>query len=404
MNNLILALFKKLYHLLRIKYHTIYYNLCARKKKQIHRKRIQQALKFNKRKKTVINKIGFYILCENHLAHLLPIVKHLPKEAFDIITQDLEAPPDYLKLSELPVRCSADILINSESYIVVVSLYMVEPWWFIEASVPKNYNKSALGTLYFKHIAETNVRMVYSLGAMTWNVSNVMKHYDSLFVYGPHEEEMYKKHFGDNMKIYQVGYPKFDDFFNNNLPKIECEKKLNKNLKTILWLPTKNLLSSIPKYSDTMKRLSSKYNVILKPHPQENSQFLKSINHSNIILSEHHDSAPFYKLADFVFCDYGGSAFGAIYCDKPVVFLSPDNPEKDLINYLTTSPEVFLRNYFLTLNNESENEIVSCLEDKNYWLSDSNIRAKLREQFFLKNFGNSGKTAAIQLKKFLRSQ
>jgi CDP-glycerol glycerophosphotransferase (TagB/SpsB family) len=246
--------------------------------------------------------------------------------------------------------------------------------------------------------------MVYSLGAMTWNVSNVMKHYDTLFVYGPHEEELYRKHFGDNMKIHQVGYPKFDDFFNNNLPKLECEKKLNKNLKTILWLPTKNLLSSIPKYSEMMKRLSSKYNVILKPHPQENPQFLELINHSNIILSEHHDSAPFYKLADFVFCDYGGSAFGAIYCDKPVVFLSPDNPEKDSINYSATSPEVFLRNYFLTLTNESENEIVSCLEDKNYWLSDSNIRAKLREQFFLNNFGNSGKTAAMQLKKLLRTQ
>lgn len=356
--------------------------------------KIRKVLKNRSKKPTIINKIGFYIYIENHLSHLLPIIKHLPQGSVEFITPETNGIPKYFDRTDIPVHSSLDLLADSKKFKCVVSLFMVAPSWF--QSLENHFidgNKN-LGSHYFKRLAEKNVRMVYSLGALPWNTSNVMKSFDCLLVYGPHEEKLYENQFDNKMEVHQVGYPKFDDFFSNELPKLDCEEKLNNNFKTILWLPTKNLLSSIPKYSNTMIELSKNYNVILKPHPQENLEFLKEIKNSNIILCNYHDSAPFYKLADFVFCDYGGSSFGALYCNKPIVFLSPDNPEKDLTNYSHCSPEIELRKYFLTLTDEAPKKILLLLQDSKFWLNDCKNRAALREKFFLNNYGESGRTAA----------
>ena len=357
-------------------------------------KKIRKVIESRSQKPKIINKIGFYVYHENHLAHLLPIIKHLPQDSVEFITPKINEIPKYFDRTDIPVRSSLDLLAVSKKYKCVVSLFMLPPTWFQPRANDDTEDNKNLGSHYFERLAEKNVRMVYSLGALPWNISHVMEFYDYLFVYGPYEEKIYQNQFGNRMQVYQIGYPKFDSFFSNEPMKLDFEGKLNENFQTILWLPTKEHLSSISKYSNTMMDLSKYYNVILKPHPQENPDFLKRIKNSKIILVNHHDSAPFYRLADFVFCDYGGSCFGALYCDKPIIFLSPDNPDKDLKNYSPNSPEVLLRNESLVITDENSYEISLLLQDPNLWREDCKKREDLRAKFFLGNYGKSGKRAA----------
>ena len=140
--------------------------------------------------------------------------------------------------------------------------------------------------------------------------------------------------------------------------------------------------------------------MVLKPHPQEDAEVLKKVKASPIILSQFPDSAPFFKLADFVFCDYGGSAFGALYTDKPVIFLSPDKPEQD-DNYSPDSPEVELRESFPTLDKCSTSELRKKLNDDSFWITQKEMREEMRNKYFKVNYGYAGKTAARLLQDYL---
>jgi len=343
-------------------------------------------------------RIGFYLYAENHWAHLEPIIKHLPEGLVEIVTPETRDVPKFVDTRKYKFSKSIDILASGKKYRCMVSLYMMPPdWWKNNVEKKTNELNDPSGG-YFKSLAKHNVRMVYSLGALPWNTSGVMKGYDSIFVYGPHEENIYREKFGNTINIHQVGYPKFDFHFTGISNQTYLEKKLLPDRKTILWLPTKGKLSSIEKYADIMIELCTSYNVILKPHPQEDLEILKKIDSTAVILSKSYDSAPYYKLADFVFCDYGGSAFGALYVDKPIIFLSPDNPERDSRNYSSESPEVELRSHFLTFDKCTTIEITRKLNDQAFWNGQKGIRETLRKKYFKCNYGSAGKQAADFLK------
>ena len=165
-------------------------------------------------------------------------------------------------------------------------------------------------------------------------------------------------------------------------------------MQTIVWLPTKGALSSIPKYWKTISELCDNYNIILKPHPQEDSSILEKLQGSGIIVVQDSDSASYYKVADFVLCDYGGSAFGALYTDRQFIFLSPDNPEQDKKNYCIESPEVELRKYFSTIEEPDAVYLRELLANTKHWEQDKAIRKEKFLDFFVPNCGKSGKCAA----------
>ena len=341
----------------------------------------------------IIPQIGFYLYGKNHLDHLEPIFRHLPKNDFEIVVSGDHQIPEYLLELDYKVRTDLKVLLEGEKYKVLVSLYMIPPQW-VQESFPNNHESHEIAAFFFKRLANQNTRMVYSLGALPWNTSKVMAHYDQILVYGKYEECLYKKAFGNKIKVSRVGYPKFDDYFNLPTSKISCFNLLNPKLQTIVWLPTKGPLSSIPKYWKTISELCDNYNIVLKPHPQEDSSILEELQESEIIVVQDSDSASYYKIADFVFCDYGGSAFGALYTDRPLLFLSPDNPDQDKINYCLESPEVELRKYFLTVDKPDSNYLKEMLANKKHWKLDEAVRKKKFLEFFEPNCGNSGKIAS----------
>ena len=387
---------KNRYFHLRDIYFTFEFHLKERKRRCAVQKVSQRIVGKNREQKS-LNKIGFYIYSKNHLAHLEPIFRHLPKNHFEIVVSGSLPIPDYLCDKDYKVTTDLKILSAGKKFKTLVSLYMTAPPWALNIFSKGQDNQTASNS-FFKALADENLRMVYSLGALPWNTSEVMAHYDSMFVYGNYEEQLYSKAFDNKISVFKVGYPKFDDYFNLPDRELSCKNLIKQELKTILWLPTKGQLSSLPKYWRAIARLCKDYNVILKPHPQEDHSLLEDIEATGIILVRDSDSASYYKIADFVFCDYGGSAFGALYTNTPFLFLSPDNPEQDTKNFCQESPEVGLREDFTTIQEPDHEYIKELLTNNSLWKLDAKKRKAKSKKFFEPNFGKAGEFAAMLLK------
>ena len=68
-------------------------------------------------------------LWKNHLAHLQPIFRHLPKDDFEIVVSGDHPIPEYLLNVDYKVKTDLKVLSTGEKYKVLVSLYMISPQW-----------------------------------------------------------------------------------------------------------------------------------------------------------------------------------------------------------------------------------------------------------------------------------
>ena len=196
---------------------------------------------------------------------------------------------------------------------------------------------------------------------------------------------MCKKFFGGKLPfdVFYLGSPRF-------------EKKLqiavgNKNhKKTILWLPSHNKTTSCCKtYLNIINSLAhNSYNVILKPHHwcyRENKHLDQILSkYKNILVKKDCSITQLIPLADYVFCDYGGSVFSAIYYDKNVAFLNTKN-QKYLMRpwpFGIDSPEIKLREEIINFNEDEGDKILAALKDDKIWEAQKRIRADIKKRFF----------------------
>ena len=94
------------------------------------------------------------------------------------------------------------------------------------------------------------------------------------------------------------------------------------------------------------------------------------------------DSASLMPLADFVFCDYGGSPFTAIYYDKNVLLLN-SRWRNWIQRVLGKSPEVLIRNEIVNFNaTDSYEYFLRILNDDEMWKQQKHIRQRYREKYF----------------------
>jgi len=132
-----------------------------------------------------------------------------------------------------------------------------------------------------------------------------------------------------------VGNPRYDlwhEIYFHEKANKKYEKLLNKDKKTLLYMPTWGELSSVDIFLDAILELSDRYNVLLKLH--HNTDILEK-NRVDIKKDDNihyfgatDDALDLLSISDIVISDYSGAIFDAIYCDKPVILL--DLPEKQL--------------------------------------------------------------------------
>jgi CDP-glycerol glycerophosphotransferase (TagB/SpsB family) len=198
----------------------------------------------------------------------------------------------------------------------------------------------------------------------------------------------------------QVGYPRFDHYFWGEIEinRISQELDLDPAKETILWLPTWSKLSTIDEFVDKIASLKDRYNLVVKLHPLTSTQEperVKIVEEAGIKLAPgiNRDNVELFAVADYVICDYGGSAFGAIYLDKKLLLLNVKEPESDTLTG-SESLDIQIRKHFPNVNPGDKSNLLDLLRNEGLWEKQASKRREIKEYVFSPYQGTASETAA----------
>ena len=245
-------------------------------------------------RRSTIGRPAFLVHTAELANHFGPIWDALGDRDFDILLDgdtQLRARPERAK-----IRTINEVLEAGERYDVLVSNHVLRMPTELER---RPYEKS--GQPYKKAIinllAETNLRMMYAAGKTGWNMSDWNSFYDGVLCFGPHHAQAFSSKFG--LPTRQIGYPRFDKFFNTPIdkPKLCASLNCDPAKPTVVWLPTWKALSSVDHFNDEVAALKQNFNVVVKVHPlmpkaePERLERLQSLGF-NALISDATESAP----------------------------------------------------------------------------------------------------------------
>lgn len=345
-----------------------------------------------------LDRIGFLIHNPEMFNHYHAVWQHLPAGSLEIAVtgktqQDIDTVIAASERRNLPWRDARELLARKERYNTLVS------------SFPQHYLRGADSPYLPKSIGRCNLRFMYANGKAGWNFQPWNQQYDSILCFGPYQAEHLE--FCRNTLKVQMGYPRFDRFFNQPLDRIASltALKLDPSRKTVVWLPTWSTLSSIELFAVAIARLQTHYNVIVKPHPitlTDEPARMRELERFNCVIREHIDNVELFQLADFLLCDYGGSAFGGIYTDRNVLLLDLPNAESDPLMGEDSS-DIWLRKYMPHLTAQQAGRLEEMLDDEALWTAQRSVRASLSQYYFAPFYGYAGQVAALAIANAARS-
>ncbi len=335
--------------------------------------------------------IGFLVHTAELFVHFGPVWEKLGLDAFQIVVAG--SPFENRRIIELATNNSVsyvlvnDVISSGYRYPVMVSNHLVT-----------EYAGKPLVTI----IGIRQIRFMYALGKGRHNFADWNKRYDIILCFGPYQVE--KLRFCESTIKIQMGYPRYDKYFSMKIDKDALLKSLgcDPDKETILWLPTWVDLSSIDLYADQLSKLSDDYNVIAKTHPLSLEAEPHKIERLNkmpftSVISDVFDNAYLYKVSDYIFCDYGGPLFGALYLDKNLLLLNIPNPEDDELSG-NESPDILVRKEIANITPDDVCNLTEMLKDKTLWDEQAAVRRNLRETFFAPHYGFSSEVAALAIK------
>jgi CDP-glycerol glycerophosphotransferase (TagB/SpsB family) len=260
---------------------------------------------------------------------------------------------------------------------------------------PKQYFQNILG-LY-------NIRFMYGADAGGVKFGEYNNLFDIIFCHRPRDSGIIKKKF--DRPVFEMGYPRYDNYFKNinnqNLKNTILKKfSCSNNKVTVLWIPTvSEYFSTIETYAKSIQKITDRYNVILRPHPLEidpqysryNQKVFDIVNSGAFIINRnpYQDMSELYLIADYVFCDYGGTIFSALYVEKNILLLNHKDVHMDHGVYGSTSMEV--REFLPSINDVEADSIDEYLSDPKFWSKVKQKNNKARRHYFGSSKGNSSK-------------
>jgi hypothetical protein len=230
-----------------------------------------------------------------------------------------------------------------------------------------------------------------------WSLKDWNEIYDLFLCHGPNDEAQLRKRFRGKTAV--MGYPRYDRFFSPDLDVSNIIKEfgINPSKMTILWMSTLGKdASSIPCFAKVIAKLASEYNIIARPHPiafreePENIELLRSLSF-NIDDDATRDMNELFKVADVILCDYGGSAFGAIYLEKRLILL--DVPGSEDQYTVVNSSNLELREYFPSIALSDADRLQLLIKDEGFWKAQQGSMREISDKYFADNRGNSSKMA-----------
>jgi hypothetical protein len=249
-------------------------------------------------------------------------------------------------------------------------------------------------------IGDLHARLMYSAGKEKELLSRQHNSiYDIILCYGPRQSSVLAKN--SVADVYEIGNPRLDNYFNSPICVDEYLKTLNldNKKKNILWLPTISGQNAIKSFIGIMEELDEEYNVILKPHGTISAEDSQIVARSKLNFAfQKENDMHLMAISDFVFCDYGGSAFSAIYLDKNVVLLDAEDDGAVLEVAGKDSSEFYIRDYIKHYGVGDRERMFTDLKNEDIWNEQKIVRKKLSEEFFADFRGASGYRAAKILK------
>lgn len=239
-----------------------------------------------------------------------------------------------------------------------------------------------------------------------WSLDASNAIYDLFLCHGPNDEKHLKTRFEGLTAI--MGYPRYDGYFAPDLSvdAVSAEFDINPEKETLLWMPTfdmfKDDVCSIPFFARELAKLNADFNIVVRPHPisfrddPAGIALLESLDFK-IDRNSMRDMNPLFKLADVVLCDHGGSAFGALYLGKKLMFLK--TPSKESATVIKGSSNLELMKYFPVLEPGEVSRLPSLMADQAFWMSKRDEYSKLSNKYFADYRGTSAKRTAEILHK-----
>lgn len=377
----------------------------------------------------VTDKVAFFINEEYIFDHYSCVMERLDSNIFDIILADKFKQKKYgnlinkLTLNSWNVMFLSDVLYLRKYKVLLTHLYLggntassgtiflrVKSIIFkLMKTIGIKWSKE-LPMQYFQNILGVcNIRFMYGADAGGVKSGKYNYLFDEFFCHGPRDSEIIRKAF--NCPVYEMGYPRYDSYFdnlNNKELKYSLLKKYSCNHKkpTILWICTvSEYFSTIERYEGLMYSFTEKYNVILRPHPMEidpqYDRYKKNVqdivNSGRFIISSdpYQEMSDLYLIADFVFCDYGGTIFSALYVNKKIILMDHDLVSMDRGVYESTSMEV--REYLPTISEIKGCDIDRKILDSRFWDNGSENKKKARRKYFGSHEGDSASKTAVRI-------
>ncbi len=340
-------------------------------------------------------KLAFFVHTAEMVNHYQSVWHLLGADEFDVLLHGSPAEIHENKalIEGLGYRCYTTYFIIAQGYQydIVVSNHSMFPY---------------AGRPLIHVLGKRRVRFMYALGKARHNFSSWNQDYDLILCFGPWQDAKLKK--CCSAVTFQMGYPRYDAYFHTHEGKYQIydELGLDRSKKTVLWLPTWLELSSLPDYADVMSSLCNQYNVIVKTHPlsaTNEPESLKPLEHYGFtkVITNVYDNIKLFYCSDYVFCDYGGTPFGALYLDKNLLLLNlPGAEHNDLTG--EDSPDINLRQDIVSVDIENRWHIPSLLADESLWEMQKIQRKNLRGLYFSPSYGFSSELAVLALKNIER--
>jgi hypothetical protein len=246
------------------------------------------------------------------------------------------------------------------------------------------------------------IRFMYGADVSdAWSLDTWNEIYDLFLCHGPNDEKHLKQRFKGKTAF--MGYPRYDRYFSEdlNVEAVATEFAIDPHKSTILWMPTMDPFGddvcSIPHFAEAIAGLSGPFNVIVRPHPvtfrvdPASIELLERLQFK-IDSDATRDMNELFRIADVVLCDHGGSAFGAMYLGKKLVFLS--TPHADDAVVTKNSSNLELMEHYPVLDSADIAGLGALIENAEYWQNCLEKGRTLSAKYFSDLRGESSKRAA----------
>lgn len=333
------------------------------------------------RPKRLIPKLGILISHPADRQHLGPILNLFDEGEVDLLVHRAQRYPEmHPWLSQQPFELvpTHALMEQRVGYEVLLSQHYID---YLHPMPFPGYPKQSWCYL-FRMLGERNVRMLYGLGLDRFNLGDWNQFFEAFLTVSPWQNRQLEDFPGECI---EVGYPCYEPYRIDSVEQRELKrsKGFDPDKAMFVYLPTlESSGGTLERYLNEILDLHTQGGqVLVKPHPLAWSREPKTLEPLKeypefTILVDQLDNGVLLQMADYVICDYGNSAFSALYMDKPLILL--DHPRNTMRERNTDN---LLRNYVKHLQPRG-NQLIDLVLDSEYWAQQVEIRQELRNIFF----------------------